>query len=139
MSKCIHCPIKGDSPCLGDTDSERFGFFCDWAKEGSPNQLAHIVNRSAITSSVRIEEPIAGSDEVNPPSFFRKAANLSKAIVEHAGAGFPTTDRETIDKRWAICRTCEHFDAERTICRVCGCQLQVKIDWAEQKCPVGKW
>lgn len=73
------------------------------------------------------------------PGFFQKAASFGKAIVEHAGAGFPTTGREMIDHRWAICRACEHFDPDYVRCRVCGCRLNIKIDWAEQRCPIGKW
>lgn len=64
---------------------------------------------------------------------------FGRAIVEHAGAGFPATDRLTVDHRWAICRACEYFDTGGPTCRVCACHLDIKITWGEQKCPIGKW
>lgn len=73
------------------------------------------------------------------PSLFRKVANFGKAIVTHAVAGFPETDEETIRNRFEVCHGCEHFDKDRTACRKCGCHLEIKIRWADQKCPIGKW
>ena len=72
-------------------------------------------------------------------SFFHKAANFGKAIVTHAVAGFPETDEETVRFRFESCRSCEHFDEGKTSCRKCGCHLEIKIRWREQKCPIGKW
>lgn len=123
--KCYDCPIKTEKRCPGEfaprlcSKSEYRTLF----EKTNKDELEH-------KTSSRFEES---------PSFGHRALAFGKAIVEHAGAGFPATDHETVEGRWVICRSCEHFDAGRTACRVCGCQLQIKIDWAEQKCPIGRW
>jgi hypothetical protein len=73
------------------------------------------------------------------PGLLPKAANLGAAIVTHAVAGFPAADEETVTRRLAICRACDRFDATRTVCTVCGCLLDIKIRWNEQKCPLSRW
>lgn len=73
------------------------------------------------------------------PSFLHKAANFGRAITQHLAAGLPQADEVTVAHRLSICYNCEKFDAERTACRVCGCHLDVKIRWQEQKCPISKW
>lgn len=73
------------------------------------------------------------------PSLFQKAVNLGKAVVDHVAAGMHAADDATVESRWATCRACEMFDAEKVVCRACGCHLEIKIRWAEQKCPIGKW
>lgn len=73
------------------------------------------------------------------PSIVRRTITLGKAIVDHVSSGLPSTDQSTVDRRWAICRSCENFDAKRIECRACGCHLDIKIAWGEQKCPIGKW
>lgn len=73
------------------------------------------------------------------PSFLQKTANLSRAITQHVAAGLPQTDDATVSHRLEVCHSCEHFDAARTACKVCGCNMQIKVRWAEQRCPVNKW
>lgn len=79
-------------------------------------------------------EPIPPS-----PSFIQKAANFGRAITQHLTAGLPQADEATVAHRLSICHNCEKFDAERTACRVCGCHLDIKVRWQEQKCPISKW
>lgn len=79
-------------------------------------------------------------DRIDNPAFFRKAVNLGKAIVEHAVAGFPEADGAMVARRLEICHTCENYDPGLPArCRACGCFLDIKIAWAEQKCPIGRW
>jgi hypothetical protein len=73
------------------------------------------------------------------PGLIPKAANLGRALVTHAVAGFPEADEATAQARLAICRACDRFDATRTVCTVCGCFLDIKIRWNEQKCPLNSW
>lgn len=73
------------------------------------------------------------------PSFLQKAANFGRAITQHVAAGLPQTDDATVSHRLEVCHSCEHFDAARTACKVCGCNMQIKVRWAEQRCPVNKW
>lgn len=84
-------------------------------------------------------EAYLASNQHAEPSLFRKATNLAGAIVTHAAAGFPATDAVIVERRWSICRACDKFDAEHTRCRVCGCRMQIKISWDDQRCPIGKW
>ena len=73
------------------------------------------------------------------PGFTRKAINFSKAITQHIAAGLPEADEDTVSRRLEICQDCSYFDAARAACRLCGCSMTVKVRWAEQKCPDGKW
>lgn len=89
-------------------------------------------------------------DETHPayprpqgPSLVQKAANVATAAAQHVAAGMPLADQAEIDRRFAICQQCEHFDG--TACSQCGCPVvrqrnwRSKLSWAEQACPVGKW
>ena len=77
------------------------------------------------------------------PSLFQKAANFATSAVKHVAAGAPRCTQEQIDARFAICKTCEHFDGKA--CTKCGCpvvrekQFVSKLAWAGERCPVGKW
>lgn len=73
------------------------------------------------------------------PSFFQRAANFSRAITQHLAAGLPAADEEMVTHRLDVCHVCNHFDAARAACRVCGCNMMIKVRWLEQKCPIGRW
>lgn len=85
------------------------------------------------------------NDGVNPnrydrfarPSFVKKAVNFTKASAEHIKKGQIPTNEELHKIRLKICDGCDHGNNEE--CFICGCNLPVKIGWAEQKCPLGKW
>jgi hypothetical protein len=77
-----------------------------------------------------------------PPSLVRKAGNLARAIVEHVAAGMPEADEATAAHRLATCRACPEFNAadrDNPTCNRCGCHLTIKVRWAGQRCPAGKW
>ena len=73
------------------------------------------------------------------PSFFQKATNFGRAITQHLAAGLPQADEPIVAHRLEVCHVCEHFNVEQTTCKVCGCNMVIKVRWAEQKCPVNKW
>lgn len=73
-----------------------------------------------------------------PPSLRTQVASAGRAIVEHVRAGVPTTPPEELQHRRATCQNCDLF-SESGRCKVCGCFMQIKATWAEQKCPIGKW
>jgi len=73
-----------------------------------------------------------------PPGLWRRVFNFGKAAVEHAAAGFPQADAETYRKRLATCEACAYFTAARG-CQKCGCRIDLKARWREQRCPIGKW
>jgi len=47
------------------------------------------------------------------------------------------TTPEVQQERLNICSTCEHN--KLNVCKKCGCILKLKTQWANTKCPVGKW
>ena len=72
----------------------------------------------------------------------RMAAGFGGAVVKHALAGLPLVSAEVKAERLATCEGCEKFDQHNPkfrTCSVCGCSMDVKAGWAEQKCPLGKW
>jgi hypothetical protein len=77
------------------------------------------------------------------PRLLAKAVNFATSAARHAAAGAPRCTQEQIDARFAICKTCEHFDG--TACKKCGCPIKreqafvSKLAWANESCPVGKW
>lgn len=72
------------------------------------------------------------------PGLLRKAANFGKAVVQHAAAGWQTISDGQKRIRLTICEACPEFTQERT-CNRCGCYMDVKAGWKEQKCPLNKW
>lgn len=48
-------------------------------------------------------------------------------------------DSEVFQERYDICKTCEHFNAEKVKCKECGCHLPSKLLEAFEDCPIGKW
>ena len=75
------------------------------------------------------------------PSLLRRAWNFTKAAVGHVLAGAPRAPQDVQDKRLALCLACELYDTQRTICThvECGCFVRAKVQWADQRCPIGKW
>lgn len=122
--RCDRCPVPPDKRCIREC-GERYAWSCARAAEGEPHWLASIVRRSEV-----------GCPE---PGLIQKAVNFAGAVAEHVAGGMKLADPETVQKRLAICRECEWFDAERATCKQCGCLMSVKAEWAEQSCPIGKW
>lgn len=79
------------------------------------------------------------ADRLGSRSLLVKAVTLAGAVTRHVVAGLPTLAPESIEARLAVCRACDRYDAERVVCRECGCRLMVKAAWADQSCPLGKW
>lgn len=86
-----------------------------------------------------LRSPPQANQPNSNPSLLQKAVNLGRAVTQHLAAGLPHTDDETVTNRLNICYACNHFDAAHTACRMCGCNMQIKVRWLEQKCPIGKW
>lgn len=95
-----------------------------------------------------IPVPAAPIPELQPgelPSVARMAWNYTQARAQHWLTGSRKTTKEEYDARMAICRApCEHarIDENKSLrCNVCGCQLEEKLTWADQQCPLPepKW
>lgn len=71
------------------------------------------------------------------PGILAKIASLTGAVRDHIKAGLPLVDEPSFAARMATCETCPHLQGTHT-CGVCGCNLNLKARWAEQKCPVCK-
>lgn len=84
------------------------------------------------------EQPTA-NPMPSPPGILQKAVNLTRATIEHVRAGRPILPAAESDARLAICRSCDRLDAANQSCRLCGCNMPVKVTWAEQSCPEGRW
>lgn len=94
----------------------------------------------AVRPDLACPSPKGESEAITEPSTFRKAVNLSKAVVTHAVAGFPEADGALVARRLEICRTCENYDpGPPARCRACGCFLDIKLTWADQRCPINRW
>jgi hypothetical protein len=123
--------------CLSVVDPVNFGYLSEWCDSGDDLKRRIVLGRSRIaaeTGHVATSAPVPVV-----PSLLRKAANFGKAIVDHVAAGMPTASDATVRERLATCQECDRFGAENRECLVCGCQLDIKVRWAEQRCPIGKW
>jgi hypothetical protein len=49
------------------------------------------------------------------------------------------SSKEEKERRLAICKECEFFQASPLKCRKCGCFLQLKTRLETEHCPIGKW
>lgn len=82
-------------------------------------------------------------DRSPQPSLLTKAANFTKSAAAHVAAGMPRASEAEIERRFAICQGCEHYDGKA--CTRCGCpvvresRFVSKLSWANESCPVGKW
>lgn len=76
-------------------------------------------------------------------TLLQKVANFSVAAARHVAAGMPRASQEEVERRFAICRQCEHYDGNA--CKKCGCPVKrerkfiSKLAWANESCPAGKW
>lgn len=72
------------------------------------------------------------------PPMKEMAGNLLRASFQHVRGGLKLATKEDSDRRWGICLSCEKLIDEKR-CANCGCFMETKSTWAEQKCPEGKW
>lgn len=76
------------------------------------------------------------------PGIVRKAGRYTASVARWIAAGRPTRSQDEIDALLAICQGCEHFSAEASACRLCGCNLNNqrsgltnKLAMATEHCP----
>lgn len=76
-----------------------------------------------------------------------KVRNFIMALANHVAKGMPRADADEIERRLAVCETCNFLQKDKTCGSVkqilegsgCGCKTPVKAKWLEQKCPQNKW
>lgn len=81
-----------------------------------------------------VPEPARSAE---PPGLVRKAINLGAAVAQHVAAGLPEADEATVRGRLFVCWGCVQRDG--STCLVCGCNVDVKARWLDQRCPIGLW
>lgn len=86
------------------------------------------------------------AEATGDPSLLEKAGHYAKAIAKWTFAKFPVRTAEEVAACVAVCESCEHYDAEKTSCKVCGCKVTAKgmavrnkARMATEDCPKGKW
>lgn len=77
------------------------------------------------------------------PNLFTRIGRFLTASLQHLLSGLKKTSAEEAARRYDICQRCVgsdgHFIAATKSCKLCGCNLPLKVTWREQKCPIGKW
>ena len=68
------------------------------------------------------------------PGMVKMAGTFTKAVVKHVASGLKTREQKEIRRIMAICRNCDEYVNKR--CRICGCSLLKKIQWATTHCPL---
>lgn len=127
MTKCNACPLA-DRVETCTAQARNHPAICGYVADGNERWIAKVLGT-----------PPAASPTPTRPGFFAKLVAGGKAVIQHAVAGFPEAAEETAQARLAICRACPDLDPEKMTCNRCGCQMDVKVYWSEQRCPVQKW
>ena len=112
---------------------------------GTHREVLAAVDRgdAKVVSSVDVDATPHTREPEPGPSLLTKAANLATSAARHIAAGAPRASDAEIERRFAICQGCEHYDG--SACTKCGCpvvresRFVSKLAWAGEKCPVGKW
>ena len=125
--RCEHCPARDGIRCKAE--SPGWSFMCGMASNGNPIELAHIAAKSEILNAAPVDYP----------PIHVQAGNLVRAAGRFVRSGFATVDRTEYQRRRAICKGCEFFDAASKRCRQCGCSISAKPWSRSESCPVGKW
>lgn len=106
-----------------------------WLDSGTEAQRAHARHRLAMPDAAEFER--TGLDTtVKYPSFGSMVVNAAAAAVDFVASGFELADDAEVERRLAICSTCEFFDAGPQRCRICGCYLGGKARVAAEHCPL---
>lgn len=92
----------------------------------------------------RASPPPTQAVATSEPGILSKAARWAASTTAHAAAGFKPVSAEVRAARRAVCDGCEHRDAEKDTCKICGCPLTGwilgdKLGRPSEKCPVDKW
>jgi hypothetical protein len=73
--------------------------------------------------------------------FIKKFGSFAASSVAYIASGFHKTSPEGVEMRKAICQGCEYYfkNEDNPVCLHCGCFLNIKHQWATEKCPIDKW
>ncbi len=107
---------------------------------------AHLANRprKSTPAQVKASSPARPANSaVKVPSVARQARNVTAAWLKWSAAGCPKRSREEVQRIAALCETCVYGGDRHPVfrykrCKKCGCS-RIKLGWATERCPVGKW
>jgi hypothetical protein len=72
-----------------------------------------------------------------PPLSWKQIWNYGKAVAKNAAQGFGSVSEDVLEERLKICTMCP-FRKDRK-CGQCGCPIERKASFPQEKCPVGHW
>ena len=78
---------------------------------------------------------------------FNRGYRYVRALSRWIKAGRPVREEEDIRRIFeTCCKPCEAYDAQSSVCRYCGCRVNLvkaaplnKIAMATEECPIEKW
>ena len=73
------------------------------------------------------------------PIFFADGKECWSFCCESCNESFQSVPANVKEERISICQGCEHYNSATTRCNECGCFINIKADWASEKCPIDKW
>jgi hypothetical protein len=80
------------------------------------------------------------------PTILVKVAHYAVALVRWTKAKWPVRTDEEVATIIAICESCEHYNAKKQSCNVCGCKVSAKgcairskARMKTETCAKGKW
>jgi hypothetical protein len=89
--------------------------------------------------------PAGGGAPRAGPSLARRAVNFAGAAAAHISHGRPETPPAEVKRRLASCESClgplGYWNPLRRSCAhpQCGCNMDLKVTWADMSCPIGRW
>jgi len=110
-------------------------------------QLPAELRPSGSSSSSTLPVPLDAHDTPEPPGLIRRAISYTEALARWTAAGRPERSDKEVERIFhQHCKSCSWFDAERQICRGCGCRVAEsgvailnKIKMATENCPRDFW
>jgi hypothetical protein len=144
---CEHCPVRGKGLACPRLASDHVRF-CEWVDPTNPAHRPGVAGTLVALAARPVAAPVAGPEDTwyeeypaSSPSLAVRAGNLAAAAVEAVASGGKRATPEERERRLSICRGCEFFDADRVMCRQCGCSLSLKTRLDAWHCPLvpPKW
>jgi hypothetical protein len=117
--------------------------YCDWANPHRPGHnpfFSESIVRIARVQSGELAPPAPSPLALpEPPGIITRAVTFARAAAAHLYAGRPLVSQDAASARLAICEGCEMYRPDVQDCRLCGCNMPLKVTWADQECPIEKW
>ncbi len=75
-----------------------------------------------------------------------RISNYAKAVMKWYSEGRPVRTDLEVEHLLEKCKSCDKYDENRSICKICGCNVNLsqnalfnKLRMATEHCPIGKW